>query len=95
MIVATKLFADNGYKNVTIREIAKKANINAGNISYHFGGKFGLYEAIVDELIAKRTASIAQMNTTGKSTKEIIMTVHDNRNREGLSQTAIPSSSRC
>jgi AcrR family transcriptional regulator len=45
---AGELFADCGVKAVTTRAIAKKAGENIGNIHYHFGGKDGLLDAVVD-----------------------------------------------
>jgi AcrR family transcriptional regulator len=44
--VAEALFAERGYKGATIREIAKQAKCNIALVSYHFGGKDGLYEAL-------------------------------------------------
>ncbi len=40
---ALSLFALYGYDGVSIRQIAEKSNCNMGSISYHFGGKKGLY----------------------------------------------------
>ncbi len=45
--IAESLFADRGFKGTTVREIAKKARCNSALISYHFGGKEGLYQAIL------------------------------------------------
>jgi len=44
--IAEILFADRGFKGTTVREIAKKAHCNVALISYHFGSKDGLYQAI-------------------------------------------------
>jgi AcrR family transcriptional regulator len=46
--VAAKLFAQNGFKSTSIREICTAAKVNNAAINYHFGGKVGLYEAVVD-----------------------------------------------
>lgn len=71
--VATKLFAEHGYKGVTIREIASKAKVNTANISYHFGSKFGLYEAIIEEQVLKRKKDL-EANRNGEcSPKEKII----------------------
>lgn len=53
--VATKLFAHKGFDAVSVREICKEANANLCLISYHFGGKQELYNAIIDDLIEKQT----------------------------------------
>jgi TetR/AcrR family transcriptional regulator len=40
---ATLLFADKGYHAVSVREVAKAADVNVSAISYYFAGKDGLY----------------------------------------------------
>jgi AcrR family transcriptional regulator len=45
--VAEQLFADEGFDGTSVREIAKIANINVAMISYYFGSKEKLLEAIV------------------------------------------------
>lgn len=52
---ATKLFAHKGFDAVSVREICKEANVNLCLISYYFGGKQELYNAIIDDLIEKQT----------------------------------------
>lgn len=52
---ATKLFAHKGFDAVSVREICKEANANLCLISYNFGGKQELYNAIIDDLIEKQT----------------------------------------
>lgn len=44
-----KLFAERGLSGVSIRELAKTAGANSALISYHFGGKEGLYSAILEK----------------------------------------------
>lgn len=51
---ATKLFAHKGFDAVSVREICKEANVNLCLISYYFGGKQELYNAIIDDLIEKQ-----------------------------------------
>lgn len=41
--IATRLFAKNGLKGVSIREICGASECNIASISYHFGGKEKLY----------------------------------------------------
>jgi AcrR family transcriptional regulator len=55
MEVATKLFAEKGFDGVSTRDICKQANINISMISYYFGGKQELYQAIIEGLIKKHT----------------------------------------
>jgi AcrR family transcriptional regulator len=50
--VAELLFAEEGFDGTSIRDIAKMANINIAMISYYFGSKEKLLEAIVLNRIA-------------------------------------------
>ena len=45
--VAEQLFAEEGFDGTSVRDIAKKANINIAMISYYFGSKEKLLEALV------------------------------------------------
>ncbi|MCH9020032.1 MAG: CerR family C-terminal domain-containing protein [Proteobacteria bacterium] len=48
---AGKLFADQGYDAVSTRALAKAARVNLSAIGYHFGGKAGLYQEVLRQLI--------------------------------------------
>jgi TetR/AcrR family transcriptional regulator len=48
MDAATRLFALKGYAAVSIRELAQAAAVNSALINYHFGGKDGLYLAVLE-----------------------------------------------
>ena len=50
--VATRLFAERGLNGVSIREISQAAGASISMISYHFGGKEGLYSAVLQEQFA-------------------------------------------
>ncbi len=58
---ATPLFAERGFNGVSVREIAGVACVNVSMISYYFGGKEGLYAAVLNEQFAvfKGVAEIA------------------------------------
>jgi TetR/AcrR family transcriptional regulator len=49
---ATALFARRGFAGATADLIARRAGVNKAMINYHFGGKRGLYSAIVRESFA-------------------------------------------
>ncbi|WP_243373428.1 TetR/AcrR family transcriptional regulator [Geotalea sp. SG265] len=49
---ATRLFAERGLNGVSIRELSKAAEVSISMISYHFGGKEGLYSLVLQEQFA-------------------------------------------
>jgi TetR/AcrR family transcriptional regulator, regulator of cefoperazone and chloramphenicol sensitivity len=44
---ATHLFAARGFAKVTVRDICRTARANVAAVNYHFGGKAGLYDAVL------------------------------------------------
>src|SRR5947207_8147090 len=44
---AARLFAEHGFAGVTVRDICRKARANVAAVNYHFGGKDGLYTAVM------------------------------------------------
>lgn len=52
MEVGTRLFAERGLNGVSIRELSQTAGVSISMISYYFGGKEGLYDAVLREQFA-------------------------------------------
>ena len=46
METAETLFAEKGFNGTSVRDIAEKANVNLAMISYYFGSKDKLLEAL-------------------------------------------------
>ena len=44
---AERLFAERGFKRVTVREICQAARTNIASVNYHYGGKLGLYREVM------------------------------------------------
>ncbi len=59
---ATLLFSESGFDGVGLREIAQKAKANVAMISYHFGSKEGLYEAVLREGFLRCPSKVAQLD---------------------------------
>lgn len=47
--VATPLFATKGFAGVSVRDVTDAAAMNVSAVSYHFNGKGGLYQAVLEE----------------------------------------------
>ncbi|HJW08453.1 MAG TPA: CerR family C-terminal domain-containing protein [Holophagaceae bacterium] len=58
---AVRLFAEKGFDAVGIREIAHLADVNSAAVSYHFGGKEGLYLAAVQAVMACSPTGIQEL----------------------------------
>ncbi|MGB0930299.1 MAG: TetR/AcrR family transcriptional regulator, partial [Chitinophagales bacterium] len=62
LINAIQLFNKRGVGNVRLQDIAKKAGISAGNLSYHYKTKKDLMEAVLkymtEELKATKNANM-------------------------------------
>lgn len=48
---ATNLFSEYGYEGTTVRMIAAKAGVSAGQVTVYFGSKEALYHFIISEII--------------------------------------------
>jgi TetR/AcrR family transcriptional regulator len=61
---ATPLFAERGFNGVGVRELSTAAGVNLSMISYYFGGKEGLYAAVLQEQfeILKKVTEIKGMD---------------------------------
>jgi AcrR family transcriptional regulator len=69
---ATRLFAEQGFKRVTVRSICKEAGANVAAVNYHFRDKLGLYNEVLD-VAAKAIREAAEAARTagdGKSPRE-------------------------
>ena len=56
--VATELFADRGYAETSMAEIARRVGIRAQSIANHFASKEILYDAVVSEFYRRQIADL-------------------------------------
>ena len=63
LLVAEQLFAEEGFDGTSVREIAKIANINVAMISYYFGSKEKLLEALVLYRISGMQLQLESLST--------------------------------
>ena len=59
LLTALELFAEYGFERATVRQIAKKAQVNISSIAYYFGDKVGLYRAAFTEPMGSPIDDIA------------------------------------
>lgn len=52
--VAEEMFADHGYRGVSLRSITRASGVNIAAIHYHFGSK----QVLLEQIFAKRCAAI-------------------------------------
>ena len=53
------LFAQNGYRGTSVRQISNMAGVNIASINYHFGSKDGLLEALFKDIVNDNLVSMA------------------------------------
>jgi TetR/AcrR family transcriptional regulator, regulator of cefoperazone and chloramphenicol sensitivity len=69
---ADRLFADRGFKKVTVRDICREADANVAAVNYHFGDKVGLYHEVLQDAInaVRGTTEAARQAGAGCPTEE-------------------------
>lgn len=69
---ADSLFGRVGFAAATTREIAEASGANKALIHYHFGGKDGLLESVLDRYYEKLSATVAGALTPGGELREAL-----------------------
>jgi AcrR family transcriptional regulator len=75
MEVAEVLFAQFGFEAVSIREISKEAKINIAMVSYYFGSKDKLYEAVVTRKLINSNSILKQIELQKNYTEKLFAIV--------------------
>ena len=60
---AREHFLSSEFKAVSIRQIAATAGVNGAMVNYYFGGKQGLYMAMIDDLLQSLELSLQQLGS--------------------------------
>jgi AcrR family transcriptional regulator len=76
--VAGRVFAERGYVRATSKEICELAQANIAAVNYHFGGKDGLYAAVLEEAHARLVSidsvtEITQSKASGEDKLRLLL----------------------
>lgn len=73
LTVATRLFAEHGFEGVRVEAVARGAGVNKAMISYHFGGKRGLYDAVVEGAFHEVSERAAALGSDTRPAPEVLL----------------------
>jgi AcrR family transcriptional regulator len=62
LAIAEQLFADQGFDGTSVRDIAQQANVNLAMISYYFGSKEKLLEALIEDRAGYTLGILEELN---------------------------------
>jgi AcrR family transcriptional regulator len=74
---AEKLFSEQDFDSVSVRDIAKAANVNIAMISYYFGSKEKLFETLIIRRVESSQAVLQFLVTSEMSILERVQGVID------------------
>ena len=73
LAAARQLFLSYEFKAVSVRQIASQAGVNGAMVNYYFGGKKGLYLAMVEEVFRTLEKPLRELNQhDGESVREFV-----------------------
>jgi AcrR family transcriptional regulator len=67
---ATRVFAERGFDGATVKDVADHAGVNISLVSYHFGGKEGLYRTCLENFGIERLEAAERILKAPSSSEE-------------------------
>jgi AcrR family transcriptional regulator len=72
LAAGSELFGSHGYDGVGVEAIADRAGVNKAMINYHFGGKRGLYRAILTSTFDEVGHAVRDLAASGRRAPAVI-----------------------
>ena len=72
LFAASNVFAEKGYENTTIEDIAESAEFGKGTLYNYFQSKEEIYNAIVEGILSNYLELIKETDSTSKSLQEFL-----------------------
>ncbi|WP_338145875.1 TetR/AcrR family transcriptional regulator [Streptomyces scabichelini] len=79
MDAANEEFGKHGFKGARVERIAAAAGVNHSLITYHFGGKKGLYDALTERWITKGANMMSGAETFAEIVRDYVRWDHDDK----------------
>jgi TetR/AcrR family transcriptional regulator len=90
MAAGTEIFARHGFEGTRVEQIARKARVNKAMINYHFGGKAGLYRAILLSLFTETLERIRELKDSPEPADVLLRTFVRNFTELVARQPSVP-----
>ncbi len=78
---AERLFANRGYRGVSVRELSRACGVRPFTIQHHFGSKPGLYQAVLsrwdDEILKRVGAVVAGQGDLATTVEKVVEELFD------------------
>ncbi len=72
---ARNLLIEEGYHNFSIRKVAKRVGISAGNLQHHFASRDGLVSAMLDHVVGVYYLRLDELKLEASSPKECLQNI--------------------
>lgn len=82
MEAAEARFTSQGFAETSLRTIADQAGVNPALVSYHFGSKLGLLEAVFEGALEPLAEALQAMGRKGRATPESLLDLLDRMGAE-------------
>ncbi|WP_258574861.1 TetR/AcrR family transcriptional regulator [Streptomyces shenzhenensis] len=76
---ANEEFGSHGFKGARVERIAAAARVNHSLITYHFGGKKGLYDAVTERWITKGATMMSGAEPLAEIVRDYVRWEHDDK----------------